>query len=143
MPVYMCLPGCLAGCWSIWLTLCLSVCLIWLAGCLPAYMLVCVSADRQYSLPTNCKTLRSRTQNGITQIFLVYCSLPQTKTQSIKKGRGRGSRRTKKKRRIAAFIRKKRMTRFLVSSQVTTIVNSYIDFRPNLQCPLTYQTFLM
>jgi len=58
----------------------------------------------------------SLTQNGITQISLVYFSLPQTKKAEYKEGEGEGKSKNKKKRRVAAYIRKKRMTRFLVLS---------------------------
>jgi len=47
----MCLPGCLAGYWSIWLTGCLSMCLIWLARCLSACLHVRLVGCRLLSLP--------------------------------------------------------------------------------------------
>jgi hypothetical protein len=78
-------------------------------------MPVCVSADRQSPLPTKRQILRSSAQNGITQTSLVYCSGHKQKQQSIKKGAVEEKTKNKKKRRVAAFIPKKRMTRFLVS----------------------------
>ena len=97
-----------------WLAVSLCVLPGWLDACLPTCPSVCQLTGNFLS-PRTAKRF-AHAQNGITQISLVYYSLPQTKTAENKEGEREGNWKNKTKRAVAVFIPKKRMMLFLVSS---------------------------
>ena len=92
-------PASQSACLSFYLARWLAVSLCVLSGWLDAFLSTCPCVCQLTSNLLSPRTAKcfAHAQNRITQISLVYCSLPQTKTAEYKEEAGRRSRRPKRR----------------------------------------------